>query len=329
MLSRIGKYYHFTNTEVVNSYADVFHDMLWYLMKETRINRLVSRDSFREFLTRYFLIAEIDLDQAASEFIDHGMLLEGTITDKSFSFGMRDLISFAGFSCSDFLYNIYGTLDEFCNSYVHRPLNPKIEVAVNGANVIMTTDTFMIACLDLITLGEVGSLSIRFRKNLTTLPDEYLQKASGFAGYVVSLIPESVFHEMNKRSPWLKEGHKEYYEISKRVKLDIFAILTDKQLFEIYKYFMKEEDLEKYKKTDLDNPDVIGDLSYYNNHIAFAYGVKHGYIKRSHEVPDNHLDYDPLFDIDVDQLMGPDGEVYSTEDIYCDWSMDDWIHLVP
>lgn len=42
MLSRIGKSYHFTNTEVVNKYDIVYYDMLWYLMNETQINRLVS-----------------------------------------------------------------------------------------------------------------------------------------------------------------------------------------------------------------------------------------------------------------------------------------------
>lgn len=105
MLSRIGKFYHFTNTEVVNHYSAVYHDLLWYLMKETQVNRLVSRESFREFLTRYFIITETDIDGAATDFIDHGILVEGTIGETPFVFTMRDLIAFAGFACSDFKYN--------------------------------------------------------------------------------------------------------------------------------------------------------------------------------------------------------------------------------
>ena len=329
MLSRIGKFYHFTNNKVVDKYDEVYHDMLWYLMHETKVNRIVSRESIREFLTRFFLIANIDLDRVAEDFIDHGILLEGTIGGESFIFKMQDLLAFMGFSCSDFPYNFHGTLDEFKKNYVHRALNPSVKLSEDEQSVNINADTLMIGFLGLETLAEIKSLSIRFRNSLFELPADHVERASKLTEYITSLIPLSVFSELNERYSEQIKQFKECFDRSSIIKVDVFSVFSREELFSIYEHIIHPETMNKYRNASFSDPDVIEDLSYYNTHILFAYGVKHGYINKNYEVYDNHLSYDPLFDIDIDCLAGPDGEVYSTMDIYNDWSMEEWIHLIP
>jgi len=67
----------------------------------------------------------------------------------------------------------------------------------------------------------------------------------------------------------------------------------------------------------------------YMTHITFAVGVKWGYIELSQHPFSLHFGIDPLFDVDYDELLGPDCEVYPTQDIYDGWKMKDWEHLLP
>jgi hypothetical protein len=69
--------------------------------------------------------------------------------------------------------------------------------------------------------------------------------------------------------------------------------------------------------------------THYITHITFAVGVKWGFIELS-EHP-NSLNYciDPLFEVDFEELLGFDSELYSTQLIYDSWNMKAWSYLLP
>jgi hypothetical protein len=67
----------------------------------------------------------------------------------------------------------------------------------------------------------------------------------------------------------------------------------------------------------------------YMAHITFAVGVKWGYIDLSNHTFSLAHCIDPLFNVEFDELLGPDGELLSTQYIYDDWKMKKWDHLLP
>ena len=91
-----------------------------------------------------------------------------------------------------------------------------------------------------------------------------------------------------------------------------------------------QEQLQLFIKNGTADEDLIYDLQYANTHIIFAYGVKNNYITLSKEASSliNCVNYAD-FEIDYEDLLGEDGEQYTTQDIYDAWKMEKWIHLVP
>ena len=125
MKVRIGKFCNYMSDESIHELSDLKSDILWYLLQLTKVNRFFTKESFKEFLIRYFLITEIDLDKNASDFIEHGVLISGFMAKDYFEFTLSDLINYIGFSATDSKFNVSNSRAEFIQSYVYKAPNIK------------------------------------------------------------------------------------------------------------------------------------------------------------------------------------------------------------
>jgi len=326
-----GKIFNYTKETKLTNYTDIHFDVLWYLMSLTKVNRCISYESLKEFLVRYLLITETDLNQSASDFIDYGMLIDGTINNKSFTFYVKDLINLMGFSCSDHKYNIQGKLKEFIDEYQFIPPNVKFETdeTANKKGTI-SKDYLLFSFMKLNNLLLIDSLSISFKDKIDDTSEEELNKVLRFTDYVLENINETVFEEYRVSFPEVTQIFKERHLKENVFNFDVYADMDRTKLIKIYEQIIPEEQLQSFIENDTTDEDLIYDLQYANTHIIFAYGVKHNYITLSKEASSliNCVNYAD-FEIDYEDLVGEDGEQYTTQSIYDAWKMEKWIHLVP
>ncbi|GAB4138988.1 MAG: hypothetical protein Fur0041_14030 [Bacteroidia bacterium] len=57
--------------------------------------------------------------------------------------------------------------------------------------------------------------------------------------------------------------------------------MSREQLTRIYSHIISPQELENFRKCKEIDDDTKGDFAVVNEHIVFAYGVKHGYIHLS------------------------------------------------
>lgn len=329
MFTGVGKYLELIQKEKISKYSDVQLDILWYLTNLTKINRLISKEAIREFLVRYFLVTGADIDTTAAEFIDHGTLIEGTIETKGFSLSVKEMMDLAGFGSTGSKYAIEGTLENFIEGYKYKAPNIKLSQGDKENEINISADALVYSFMGVGTLLLIDSLSLKFRDDLKGVTTEEIQKAVGLADFVVAQIEDNVFTELESSFPGLREYYEERFYPDKKIRFDVFKDMSRENLIEIYKHILAEEDVNKFRELDVSDEDFVGDLAMYNEHIVFAYGVKHGYIQLTDDLDSMHHDYDAYFDIDADHLMGDEGQNYPSKDIYENWGMENWIHLVP
>jgi len=331
MTVKIGKIYNYTKKTTLKNYSDIHFDMLWYLLHLTKVNRCATRESLKEFLIRYLLITETDLNQSALNFIDNGILIEGTINNEIFTFYVKDMINLMGFSCSDQKYNIQGTLQDFIKEYQFKTSNIKIEQKDSAKNIFsLSQDVLLFSLMKLKHLLSMDSLSISFKENIYDINEEDLNKVLLFADFVMNNINETVFDDYSKSFPEVNQIFKERYLKENMVYFDVYIAIERTKLLKIYELILPNNQLQLFIENGTSNKDLLFDLQYPNTHIIFAYGVKHNYITLSND--DSSLidcvNYSDL-EIEYEDLLGEDGEQYTTQSIYDAWGMEKWIHLLP
>ena len=126
---------------------------------------------------------------------------------------------------------------------------------------------------------------------------------------------------------WMEE----YYDISKKIIFDPYRHLSRETLIKIAAICQDPTSVSYYESFETMDEDFKSDFSIVNEHIIFAYGVKHGYIKLSTDQSSSSAIsncYDSYFDID-EQYINEEGFVFPTQFIYDDWKMEQWIDLLP
>jgi hypothetical protein len=93
----LGKFTDRVAPETLEKFSEVQQDVLCFLMLLTKVNRFHTKESFREFLIRYLLIVDKPLVSKAQDFIDYGVLIDGTFENKYFCFKVKDLIELLEF----------------------------------------------------------------------------------------------------------------------------------------------------------------------------------------------------------------------------------------
>lgn len=327
-----GKIFNYTKENKLANYTDIHFDVLWYLLHLTKVNRCISQESLREFLVRYLLITETDLNQSALNFINDGILIDGTINNKTFTFYVKDLINLMGFSYSDHKYNIQGTLDNFIQEYQFKSFSIKLEDGRGTADNPhkISHDVLPLAFMELKNLLLIDSLTISFKEKIDDISEEELQKVLLFTDFVMKDINMSVFDEYKASFPEVTQIFKERHLKENIFNFDVYTAMDRTKLIKIYEQILPNDQFQSFIENGTADEDLMCDLQYANTHIIFAYGVKHHFITLSDDdyslIDDvNYAD----FEIEYEDLVGEDGEMYTTQSIYDAWKMEKWIHLVP
>ena len=328
-----GKYTHNVAPATLEKFSEVQQDVLWYLMNLTKIHRLHTKEAFREFLIRYLLIVDKPLESKATDFINDGILIDGVFENNYFSFSVKNLIELIGFEASNSLYNINGSLTDFIQDFTYK--TPNMVLKKGGktkdgkAKFKISQDLLLYALMGIKTICLIDYLHLSFRAKVSDLSPEYVDSVVKFVDYLMGTIPEDTFDAVLAAHPDLID-FRERYQKSDKVVFDVYSLPQD-NLRAILKITMHEMDWDWLEEEEVITKEVMEEnrASRYMTHITFAVGVKWGYIELSEHPFSLHFGIDPIFDVDYDDLLGHDFELYPSQDIYDGWKMREWAHLLP
>jgi len=327
----LGKFTAKVAPETLENFSEVQQDVLCFLMLLTKVNRFHTKESFREFLIRYLLIVDKPLVSKAQDFIDYGVLIDGTFENKYFCFKVKDLIELIGFESSSSIYNIDENLEHFIQNFSYKEPQVILEQEKKDGVVKykISKDMLIYQIMGLSTICQIDYLHISFRENLRYLSAENIESVEKFVDYVVDKIPNNTFDKVielhpeliNYRERLLNSGiiHFDAYNLPQENLKAILQIIAHE-----YEWQYLKEESEITKEFMEDNA-----LTHYMTHIIFAVGVKWGYIILSEHPTSLNFCLDPLFEVDFDELLGFDSELYSTQLIYDSWNMKEWAYLLP
>lgn len=328
-----GKYTHNVAPATLEKFSEVQQDVLWYLMNLTKIHRLHTKEAFREFLIRYLLIVDKPLELKASNFIDEGILIDGVFENNYFSFSVKNLIELVGFEASNSLYNIDGNLTDFIQDFTYKKPNMVLEEGGESKDgkpkFKISQDLLLYALMGIKTICLIEYLHLSFREKISDLSTEYVHAVEKFVDYLMGTIPEDTFEKVVVEHPNLVE-FRERYQKSEKVQFDVYSLPQEK-LRAILEIIMHKLDWEWLMEEEVITKEVMEEnrATHYMTHVIFGVGVKWGYIELSEHPFSLHFGIDPLFDVEYDHLLGPDYELYPSQEIYDVWKMKDWAHLLP
>jgi hypothetical protein len=317
-----GKYFDFIPQSIINKYPAVEIDALYRLMRLTKIHRIHTREAFREFLIRSLLIVDKPIQRNINELFLDKVFLEGMLGKAQFNFSINNLLELMGFGASNYLYNIQGSVQEFAEKFTYQKPLVKLE----NLNLDCLTSDFVLYDLS----GDSENyIEFPLRENLRNLSEDDLSSVVKFVDEVMNYLPDVTFENVLKNYPELLT-FRERHVREDDVHFDVYS-LPQENLRTILEMTVDESMLEDLAEATSINEKVVEelDLKSHLSHIVFAVGVKWGYIELSDQPFSLHYEVDPLFQIEYDDLLGPDGELFTNQYIYDQWKMKDWAHLLP
>ncbi len=327
----LGKFTAKVAPETLEKFSEVQQDVLCFLMLLTKINRFHTKESFREFLIRYLLIVDKPLVAKAQTFIDEGVLIDGTFENKYFCFKVKDLIELIGFESSSSFYNIDENLEHFIQNFSYEAPQVILEQEKKDGVVKykISKDLLKYHFMGLMTICQIDYLHISFRENLRYLSVEYIESVEKFVDFVVDKIPTNTFDKVIELHPELINCRERFLNAD-IIHFDPYS-LPQENLKAILQVIAHEDEWEYLKEEAEITKESMEEnaVTHYITHITFAVGVKWGYIELSEHPNSLYLCLDPLFEVDFDELLGFDSELYSTQLIYETWNMKKWAYLLP
>ncbi len=330
----LGKYTHHVAPAALEKFSEVQQDTLWYLMNLTKVHRLHTKESFREFLIRYLLIVDKPLESKAKVFIDEGILIDGVFENNYFCLTVKNLIELIGFEASTSLYNIDESLPAFIQEFSYS--TPVILAEENIDNnegkhkYKISKDLLLYAWMGVNTICKIDYLHLSFREKIINLEESYIESVQNFIDYVMESISDDTYDNVIVKHPDLLYFRDRYLK-SDEINFDVYKLPQD-NLRAILEAIIQEMDDHNFlNEVGIITKEVMEDNSppFYMAHITFSVGVKWGFIELSeHPFSLCHC-VDPLFDIEFDELLGYDSELYTTQEIYDNWGMKKWEYLLP
>jgi hypothetical protein len=329
MLHHVGKFIEKIPAEKINLYSDAQLDMLWYIMDLTCVSRFVTPDTFKAFLIRFFLIRDKKTEDYALELLDDELLVDGFIGETYFSLSIGDLVNLIGFSSSNARYHVKGDIEEFFDFFKFKTPNVDFFQNEKGGKIqnVITEDALVYALMGLKHLLKLNHCSLKFRDNLKEISKENMKFAFDMADVIIKRLPPNVFSNYENMYPDVIKENKEFHKEKDMIRFDIQTDIDRDSLASIYDLIAPKEKANQFRKLGYDS-DLMIDLSWHNEHIVFAYGIKHGLIQLSDDIYSLINNVDPLLDIDYEMIKGEDGEMYTTRQIYEYWDMEKWIDML-
>mgnify|MGYP006193033957 CR=1 FL=1 len=325
---------------VVEIERDPNYIILLHLLVLTRMNRWVCKASFKEFLTRLFLILDKPVSESFNRYAEGGVLLEGMLAEKPFQLTLEELLCFTGFTRGELNFHCWGTLEEFITDYQLITYDVWAEeiIGENEEDLSLgdvSEDWLTITFANNHELYKIPELSLNFKENLQSIDSSTVTDAERFAEFLVSRIADGIF-EKYQQLDHIQEQLKEFfYAFTQKdtLSVDPEGMLYPTRVLKIIRYLVgsthadHQEYHELIKKSFEEEVRLPESLQKYVHLMKFALGVKYGLIRLSDNSDEFHDCFDPRFEHgELSKLLFEPG--LNTKRLFHRSSMESWLYLM-
>lgn len=325
-----------------DSLAEIERDpnyiILLHLLVLTRMNRWACKDSFKEFLTRLFLILDKPVSESFNRYAEGGVLLEGMLAEKPFQLTLEELLCFTGFTRGELNFHCWGTLEEFITEYQSitydvwaEEITGEDEEDLSLGDV--SEDWLTITFANNHELYKIPELSLNFKDNLQGIDSSTVLEAERFAEFLVSRIADDFFKKYQNEFQEALLGYTYAFTQKDTLSVDPEEMLYPVRILKILRMILGAEHPDhrlfhqEISMKSRENARLPESLQKYVYLMKFALGVKYGLIRLSDNSDEFHNCFDPRFEQgELSKLLFEPG--LSTKQLFHRSSMESWLYLM-
>lgn len=318
---------------VFNFPKETYFPVMLHLLVLTRMNRWVCEKSFKEFLTRLFLILDRPMQNSVDIFLENNLLLQGKIADRSFEFSLEDLLDFTGYSRGNLKFHCWGTLQEFIKEYQAVNYEVRAEESMEGEEFSLSkvSDDWLLMTIAMnYGLYDLAHLSLNFKPDLLQLEESELDEAVRFADFLIGRIPKDFFPNYEEEKKKRLKAYSYAFTQQDTLILDVEKLLPSNRILKIMQIILGSDhsDYQTYVRALKEEIGFPESLEDYLSLIKMGIGVKYGLIQLSDSTEDFHDCFDPRFENGAlaKNLYQPG---LTTSMLFRKNTMINWLHLLP
>lgn len=319
---------------------DPNHILMLHLLVLTRMNRWVCKRSFKEFLTRLFLILDKPISESFERFIEDGILLEGMLAEKPFKLSLKELLYFTGFSRGELLFHCWGTLEEFIKDYKLISYEVWMEENFDEEEEELSLGDFSEDWLTITfannhDLYKIPELSLKFKDNLQGINPSSVSEAKRFAAFVVNQVEDEFFEKYRQLERIQEQVTGFTYAFTQKdtLSVDPEGMLYPIRVLKILRYMVGSDhaDHQQYLGLIQENFEkevrLPESMQKYVYLMKFALGVKYELIHLSENAAEFHNCFDPRFEKgELSKLLVEPG--LSTKELFQRSKIESWLYLI-
>ncbi len=267
------------------------------LMEELRVYKLVTRNSFNEFIARNVILSYKNINDFIEKYDKTGIILSFESNDIKFELKLEDLINFIGFCpYKQNIFNYTWTQKQFINNFF--PYHFK-----NFKNSLKDR---------LITNNYLIRLNVKVKE-------------------ITDSIDENIFTNANKHCPSAKVAIFDCEDLDKIFSFYGPANLSEENYFLILEHLLNKTDYYHFNN-DMDEAytnEMFGKIDCANEIIAIGYAVKNGIISPKAIIGKIDYNSNPFYEINQFRLIDDFINESSFETLLQKWNFEKWKDLLP
>lgn len=278
---------------ILKEYDVRYLSVMNYLMKTVKVNKLWSRNSCKEFISRFLIVTNTELTEYLENFKKSGSLINLKIDNYNFDLKLNDLKNFIGF-CTNLneRFNYEGNKIQFIKYF----------------NSIFSTE-----------------LNLKFQINKKVEESDYLKEIDEIAELITSEISEDLFQseKLNKKS------NIDFLDFDKLFSFYAPSYLTKDDYLSVHKYLLNDKDFKRLKKEGYDDYKLDRKLNVTNEIINIAYGVKNKFVSNEDVLGKMNKTSNPFFEISHFILLDDFLNGSTIGSVLEKWNYKDWEKYIP
>ena len=294
---------------ILKKYDTRYIGIMNCLMETVKVNKLWSKNSLKEFISRMLIVQNIDLNEYFANFKRSEILISLQVSDYNFELKLNDLKNFIGyFTNKDAYFNFEGTQNQFIEKF---------------------------------NIPYSNELNINFSKNINRITNDDLSQINEIVEYISREIDDNLFDnlEINFSDKTKKKFDCMDYDqlfgfyapnyLSENNYESILKLLLNKEDFENYINDTYEDEFDGFNDIYNETNSLDAKLEVINEIISIGYGTKNGFISKEAILGKVNYHSDPYFEIKYFKFFDDFICESSIGKLLQKWKYNEWEKFLP
>lgn len=272
-------------------------EVIVYLMEETKINKLETKNSLNEFISRLILLTNTDYEEFIEKYEKTGNLVSIEFNNQVFDLKLEDFMDYIGLCTNqNEVFNFDGTLNQF-----------------------------------LVDFKPFRYCKIKTNLKKPVNKNSFFTRVHLIVKEITNNIDDEIFTILNSDCSTEKTTLFDCKDYEKTFSFYAPSEISEENYLVILEHLLNRVDFYNFKNdTDLAYSDEMFEkIDIANEVINIAYGVKNGYISSKAIIGQINFDSNPFYEVNYFKFL----EEYINESTYeyilQKWNSEKWMDKIP